>query len=90
MLENTIVGYVVACRLANPSVPFATEAENVTVAKLLAHLFGCSMNVITVLSNWTGRKNSYGFRMKEVIGLLNSLFQLFFTTKDNILFLHVS
>ena len=48
------------------------------------------MNIITDQTNRTCRKNCDGFRMKEVIGLLDSLFQLLFTTKDNVLLLHVS
>ena len=69
--------------------PWALLAAPLVVPKLFAHLFGCSMNVITDQTDRTGRKNSDGFRMKEVIGLLDSLFELLFTTKDNVLLLHV-
>ena len=88
VLEQAVVGDVVAGRLAHAAVALATEGEDVD-AELLLHFAGHGVDVVADQPHGAGRKDGDRLGMEDVVGLLDRLPQPLHAAEDDVLLLHV-
>ena len=88
VLEQAVVGDMMARRLAYAAVSLATEGEDVD-AELLLHFPRDGVNVVADQADGASGKDGDGLGMKNVEGLLDGRAQPLHAAKDDVLFLHV-
>ena len=84
MLEELVVRDVVAGRLADAAIAFATEPENVD-AEFLLHLPSHGVYVVSDQPDRTRRKHGDRLRVKEVVGFLDRCLELLLAAEYDLL-----